>query len=409
MGVFTLDYHINNKVKYRNIIGLNSMSVKKRILLRISSKDHGNNVHELINMINNINDEKFDISILVDYSDDSFIRDLAIDTRIISLVKGSDNRSKIPVLSLFQFIFRWLTLLFYRCFPSAIKNKVCMTPDIEVAFDVSSAQMLVKSPFTKSKKVYWYSSDVTEDFTVDHCRRVAKMMCCCHTTVFRSLYAQQFFESFLGVKIPRSIHIHPYINTKEVIRKSLETPSGLEELFSGTEKVFITVGRLIYSNRYDVLLAAHAELISEGFLHKIIVIGEGSEYEHLKKNTRRLKAEDRFVFLGNRDNPYPYINRADYYIKPSRHESYPEMLREVLVLQKPAIITDDGGIGELLTDWGTAYLIQFDKREIKEAMKKFISDANFTEKMKAEQKKIDFQKSNLITCDYVNDLFSNIL
>ena len=58
--------------------------------------------------------------------------------------------------------------------------------------------------------------------------------------------------------------------------------------------------------------------------------------EKIKKN----KVEDSFFLLGKRENPYPYIKKADYFCLLSQFEGYPMVLLEAKLLNKKILITD---------------------------------------------------------------------
>lgn len=383
------------------------MPIKKRILFRITSADKATKVKELIPLIKNIDDNAFEVSIVLNHKGEKLLQKIPADVDVIFLVNPGSGISHKAGFNLFRVVLGFLQLQGYHIFPSRIKNIIRRVPDIEVAFTPGSLRSLVKSPFKDSKKIFWLHADVRNNYTLEHLRMLARMMCRCSITVFDSMYAKEAFENHIGVKIPRSLCIHPYINEKNILEQSLQKSSLIEGHFSGAEKVFVSVGNLTYNKGYDILLAAHAELLNEGFDHKVLVIGSGSEYGPLQKMIRWLRAEDSFILLGEIDNPYPYIRLADYYIQPSRDQAYSSILGEVMALHKPIISTDVGGVGELLSHWRTAYLIQPDIVEIRESMKKFMVEQGLVNTIIQEQKKYDFQTYNKMVCDQVTDLFSN--
>ncbi|WP_288447103.1 glycosyltransferase [uncultured Chryseobacterium sp.] len=382
------------------------MSTKKRILFRFSTA--GPDAQELINILKNIDYNKFEVSLILDYHDRNFFKKVPKGIKVFSLAKGCGEMSKFSVIYFFQRLYARFTNLFCQYYQFPIKKKISQNPDIEVAFGPSALKSLLKSPFTDSKKVIWLLRDVREDYTLEYGKKLARMVSHCTITVFSSLYAQQAFENYFEIELPRSAYIHPYINGEDVLKKSLQKIPGTIDLFCEIQKFFISVGDLTYQKGYDSLIVAHAELLEEGFDHKVMVIGDGAEYGKLRDMIKYLGLEDSFFLLGEQDNPYCFIQSADYYIQPSRCESYPVILREVVVLNKPIISTDVGSVGELLGQWKTAYLIQFNVTEIKEMMKEFLYNKSLVTSIMDEQKSFNFLTCNKIICDQITDLFSNL-
>ena len=151
---------------------------------------------------------------------------------------------------------------------------------------------------------------------------------------------------------------------------------------------------------------AHAQLIKEGFPHKIYVIGDGEELENLKIQADKLNISDTFIFLGSLLNPYPYVKHADFFIMPSESEGWPLIIADTLILQKPIIATNVGGIPEMITHKKNGYLIPYETNAIKDAMKEFMINKNLIqtleENLKDSEKQFDNQKifntvENIIT------------
>ncbi len=93
-------------------------------------------------------------------------------------------------------------------------------------------------------------------------------------------------------------------------------------------------------------------------------------------------------------NPYPYIKNADYFILSSESEAWPLVIAEALILQKPIIATETGDVGLMIKDRETGYLINYDTREMYEAMKTFLTDTELISKIKKNLETIEDQFDN---------------
>ena len=112
----------------------------------------------------------------------------------------------------------------------------------------------------------------------------------------------------------------------------------------------ITIGRLTIQKDHGTLL--HAFASSELRLtHRLIIVGEGVQREHLVALARKLGIENQVELVGSLVNPYPILERAALFVLSSRWEGYPNVLLEALALGVPVVATDcPSGPRELLQD-----------------------------------------------------------
>ncbi|MCY1660208.1 glycosyltransferase [Chryseobacterium sp. SL1] len=384
--------------------------MKKRIMFRIRSMQMGGVPKVLIDILKNIDKEKFEASVLLQINQGELLAEIPKNVKITSLAKGKHEMSSIKYIRFAQLAIRSLQLEIYKIFPHLVKSKLHETPDIEIAITHSSLPDLLRSPFRNSKKVNWFHTDISWHHTKMYGKKIAKMMMKCDLTIFGSLHTRLTFEKFLDVKIYNGIHIHNTFDEKNVLEKSLLEITDINNRILDTQKkIFVSVGRLEYQKGYDLLIEVHQELVNEGYDHIIVVIGYGSQNVNLNNKVKALKLEDSFLLLGNRNNPYPYIRKADYYIQPSRYESYPIALGETLILNIPIISTDVGGVSELLNHGKTAYLVNFDKYELKTAMKKFMNNPHLVTEIKNEQKKFNIEDYNTKIHSKINRALSRLV
>jgi glycosyltransferase involved in cell wall biosynthesis len=102
----------------------------------------------------------------------------------------------------------------------------------------------------------------------------------------------------------------------------------------------ITMGRLTPQKGYDLLVAT-AKLLQDSSLDfKWYVLGVGPLQEDLNRSIAANQLENSIVFLGLKENPYPYILQSDIYVQPSRFEGKSVALDEAKLLQKPIVVTN---------------------------------------------------------------------
>ena len=96
-----------------------------------------------------------------------------------------------------------------------------------------------------------------------------------------------------------------------------------------------------------------------------------------------------------KENPYPYMRRADLYVQPSRFEGYPMTVLEAQILGQPAISTDNPGAAEIIKDKVTGILCAPDR--MADVIGKLLHKPGQLEQMKQNTAGLDFEKENRIS------------
>ncbi len=184
--------------------------------------------------------------------------------------------------------------------------------------------------------------------------------------------ANDFIKLFPEIKNKISVFYNS-IYDKDIQLKSLEY-----EVFNDQYRGIriVTVGRLCKEKGYDIAIKVTKRLLDEGYDIKWYCIGEGEERNYLKNEIRKNNIEDSFILLGNKANPYPYIQKSDIYVQPSRTEGYCITLAEARCLHKPIISTNFMGAKEQIIDRKTGVLVSCNEKEIYNSIKELVEDVD---------------------------------
>lgn len=136
----------------------------------------------------------------------------------------------------------------------------------------------------------------------------------------------------------------------------------------------LTIGRLHYQKAYDIAIKAFAALITtySEFNIRWYVIGEGDERKNLEELILRYGLKDKFILLGERENPYPYIRECDIYVHATRFEGWSIAIAEAKILKKPIIATKTAGVVEMLSTGSV--IIDLSEQEIVDAIYSLVTD-----------------------------------
>ncbi|WP_226655135.1 glycosyltransferase [Pseudalkalibacillus hwajinpoensis] len=145
------------------------------------------------------------------------------------------------------------------------------------------------------------------------------------------------------------LKVFPKLEGKSVVLENIISPSFVREQANecvikempndGSLKI-CTVGRYSNQKGFDMAIVACKKLIQLGYDIKWYVIGYGGEEGYLRELISTHNLGNKFILLGKKKNPYPYINSCDIYCQPSRYEGKAVTVREAQILGKPVLITN---------------------------------------------------------------------
>ncbi len=155
------------------------------------------------------------------------------------------------------------------------------------------------------------------------------------------------------------------INSKEVLRKKWGVKIN--------DKILLTVAKL--HKRKGIHLLLHSLKIINNYRITLLIAGIGNERASLDKLASKLRLKN-VSFLGFKEEQelLELYNLADFFILPSFSEGLPVTLLEAMACGCVPIITDVGGIREVVIDGFNGFLIKFiEPEEIADTIMKVIS------------------------------------
>lgn len=114
------------------------------------------------------------------------------------------------------------------------------------------------------------------------------------------------------------------------------------------QNYIIHVGSFKEAKRHDILLRAYARTDQS---MPLLLLGKGELKNEIQQLVVELNLEEKVVFLGFQENPFPYIKHAQFKILTSDWEGFALVIAESLVLGTPVISTDcQSGPSEILPE-----------------------------------------------------------
>ena len=96
--------------------------------------------------------------------------------------------------------------------------------------------------------------------------------------------------------------------------------------------------------------------------------------------------------MGAKENPYPYMKDCDLYVQPSKSESWGLSVQEALILGKPVIVTNVGGLHEVVEYGKNGYIVDKSVDAIYEKVKWCLDNPQQVQKLCENIKNIEFKQ-----------------
>ena len=184
-------------------------------------------------------------------------------------------------------------------------------------------------------------------------------------------YPRSSFLSFYPDLASKTCTIYNILDDRMMMTQAKEE---VKESFAQGVFHIVSIGRLDPVKRLSIVPSIAKQLVDKGCLFKWYVIGPKGgtleEYEQLMKNILSQGVSDEVIYLGEKENPYSYIARADLLVNTSISEACPYVINEAKILHTPVVCTNFGSAAEFVNHGVNGFICPI------EEMPYIISDYN---------------------------------
>ncbi|MCC2707588.1 glycosyltransferase [Intestinibacter bartlettii] len=335
----------------------------KKILFFIPNLMHGGAEKVLINLVNNLDKSKYDITLQT-------IFDVGVNKQYLN--------KDITYKYVFKRLFKGSTTIF-KLFSSTFLYKYLIKDEYDIVISYlegPTARIISGCPY-KSKKVNWIHTEIRDEHQlalgfrnsyeakVDYAK-FNKIICVSNTV-------KQTFSKISGLKETNMDVLYNTNETEQIIDKSKDIVDDVS--FDKNTINICSVGKITKVKGYKRLAKIHKKLINEGLKHHIYILGIGECEENIKKYIEENNLQDTYTLLGFRDNPYKYVSKCDLFVCSSYREGFSTAVTESLVVGTPVVSTLCSGAQELLgynNEYGL--VVENSEEGIYEGIKKLLED-----------------------------------
>lgn len=394
--------------------------MKKKLLFVIPSLEAGGAEKSLVNLLNTIDHEKYDVDLALFLHSGIFLKQLPSFVQIIDL--GNDYKTF--TLGLFKSISKFLkqkkiALAFSRLIYSIKNNSISNDNSAEQyawnnlkeSIPVLNKNYDAAIGFLEKSSIY---------FCID-CVKATKKIGWIHTNYDASGLNKKidyrYFEKLnyivtVSEECEKSLQKNfPNCKSKIKIIYNIVSPEIihnmaneiLETVFPETNYPLLTIGRLSQEKGLDLAIMA-LKIVSEKY-PKIIwySIGSGPQKKELEKMILDHQLEKKFILLGAKENPYPYLEQTKIYIQPSRYEGKSIAVDEAKILKKTIIVANFTSAKDQIDNLKNGLIVQMNPQSIAQGIIELVENETLQDHFKT-----NLSQEILGTQEEINKLYTLI-
>lgn len=360
--------------------------VKKKIVFINNHFQYSDGtVRALIGLVNNLNPDKFDITIKALYRCDFRLQ--------------SELHSNIKLEKCFGFYFPGFDRLVNLINPRYwYKRFITEQYDIEVAFQYGlPTRMIGVSSNNGAVHIDWMHGWglCPKEFA-----KADKVVCV-------SKYNAERTKS----EMKDSVNVtHCYnLSDDSIILRNAEEPVPEQFNFINRNRpLFVTVGRLSPEKGYVRLVHIMKKLADEGFTFTLIIVGGGPEENRIREAISECGMQQYIVLTGARTNPHNITAQADCFICSSFSEGYSTVCTESAILGIPVITTAVPGGQECIDDCECGIVTQIEDESLRDGIRKVLQNPEILVEWKTVLKRTRSKFSLATRVKELNILFDSI-
>ena len=302
---------------------------KKKIFFIVPSLRLGGSENFVITLVSSLDKSKFDISLLLVNTKDS--RDIKL-PKHIDLIDLCSSKVRYSFFKILKYVYKrkpnvlFSTVSHLNLYVSILKYFLPKSVKVIARETNTISKRYIDQPYPNFFKILYKIFYNNIDNFVAQSRHMANDL-------------QNF--NVVGSKIKV---IYNPVNVEKI--KTLSMEPCIE--FRRDCIRLLSVGSLVYQKGHDILLRALADV---DFDFHLIVLGDGHLSSELIALSEKLGLKNKVDFLGQDQNPYRFMENADYLVLSSRYEGLPNVVLESHACGLPVICLDSpGGVSEIITD-----------------------------------------------------------
>ncbi len=255
----------------------------------------------------------------------------------------------------------WRTMYrFYHDFPGEY--------DAAIAYQQGVPTFFVATKVNAKKKLAWINADIfAAGYDLEYCRQFYEQM---DFIVAVSNKLQNLLCTKTPWMMDRLTCVYDIINPDVIVSLAKKTVQDMT--ISRGEMAIVTVGRLTRPKNYILAVNAARILKDKGLKFKWFFVGEGEMRRAIEMRIKDNGLQNEVILLGFKENPYPYMAKADVYVQTSTFEGFGLTIAEAKILHRPVVSTDFDIVHDQITDGQNGLIAEMTPESVAEKILKLL-------------------------------------
>lgn len=370
-----------------------------KVLFFLPTLGNGGAEKVLVNLVNNMDTRKFDITVMTLFDVGENRERLAPHINYKSYMKKVPKgiRQVMKIVSP-QFLHRLFVKESY---------------DLEISYLEGIATRIISGcQNKKTKKVAWVHTEFTNKTFASRAYRNYKETEKCYgqydVVACVSEEVRQRFCTLFDTIAEKTV-VQYNTNESDLIRELAQEPV-TDCVFSEDEFKIIAVGKIIPNKGFDRLARVLKKLLADGLHPHMYIVGVGEDKEKIEKYLIDEGIKDAFTFIGYKKNPYQYVSQCDLFVCSSYREGFSTAATEALIVGTPVLTVEVSGMRELLGECNEyGIIVPNDDESLYQGLKKYMENMEIQLKYRklAEERGGRFNKD--VTVSETEELLLGVL
>lgn len=346
------------------------MNNRVKILFLIHDLGQGGAEKVLINLVNNMDQNRFDIT-------------------ITALFGGGVNEQFLSPRVKYNYIWK-------KAYPGNSRIMKLLSPkqlhnmcvkevyDIEVSYlEGPSARIIAGCPNMETRRYCWIHSNHFSMEEVTKPFRNEKEAKRCYTSFDKIICVSQYIKENFCQWIPvreKCRVLYNAVESNVILKKSKEDAPEIVQ--DGSIKL-VAAGTLKEVKGFERLLHIIKQLVGDGEKVHLYLLGKGPLEKELKNYIKNNRLEKYVTMLGYQINPYKYVAKSDIFVCSSYSEGFSTAVTEALIVGTAICTVDVSGMNEMLGENNEYGIVTENSEEgLYQGLKVLLNDKEKLEKYK---------------------------
>lgn len=346
------------------------MNNRLKILFLIHDLGQGGAEKVLVNLVNNMDQNKFDIT-------------------VTALFGGGVNEQFLKSHIKYNYIWK-------KAYPGNSRIMKLLSPkrlhnlcvkkayDIEVSYLEGPSARIISGCSNKEIKRYcWIHSNHFSMREMIKAFRNEEEAKCCYTSFDKIICVSQFIKENFCQWVPVMEKCQVLYNTVEsnvILQKSKEDAP---EIVQDGRIKLVAAGTLKEVKGFGRLLHIIKQLVEDGEKVHLYLLGKGPLEKELKNYIKNNQLEKYVTMLGYQINPYKYVAKCDVFVCSSYSEGFSTAVTESLIVGTAVCTVNVSGMKEMLGENNEYGIVTENSEEgLYHGIKFFLNDGEILEEYK---------------------------